>query len=463
MKVKSLLVILFTVFVSSYAFSQSEDEKMLKKIFNESLSNGQSYQMLDYLSNRIGARLSGSPQAAAAVEWSRQEMQRLGFDTVFLQEVMVPHWVRGDKEVARILNSARVGTADLKICALGNAVGTGPAGITAQVVEVKDFESLKNLGRKNVEGRIVFFNRPMDPTLISTFAAYGGAVDQRVNGASEAAKLGAIGVIVRSMASNNDDIPHTGTLIYEEGVKKIPAVAVSTNDANLLSDLLSQDKNLKLYIRTTCEMLPDVLSYNVVGEIKGTANPEEYVIVGGHLDSWDLGDGSHDDGAGCVQSIEALRILKTLGYKPKRTLRAVMFMNEENGLRGGLKYAELAKLNNEKHVAAIESDRGGFTPKGFTISATDGEKATLISWKPLFEPYGIHDFGKPGGGADIGPLAAGGTALIGFLPDPHRYFTLHHTDADTFETIDKRELEMGAASMSALIYLIDKYGLNGKD
>ncbi|GAA0891563.1 M28 family peptidase [Fulvivirga kasyanovii] len=436
---------------------------MLKSIFNETLTNGRSYEMLDYLSNEIGGRLSGSPEAAAAVEWSRQEMMSLGFDTVFLQEVMVPHWVRGEKEVVKVINSDRLGTFDLTACALGNSVGTGDLGVVAKIIEVDGIESLRKLGRKNVEGKIVFFNRKMDPTHISTFAAYGGAVDQRVFGASEAADLGALAVVVRSMASNNDDIPHTGTLIYKEGVKKIPALAISTNSANLLSKSLKAEPDLELYIESHCQMLPDVLSYNVIGEIRGSSKQGEYIIVGGHLDSWDLGDGAHDDGAGCVQSIEALRVLQSIGYKPKHSIRAVMFMNEENGLRGGLKYAELAKKNQEKHLAAIESDRGGFTPKGFTLVGSEAAKAQLLNWRPLFETYGIYDFGKPGGGADIGPLEEQGTVLIGFLPDSQRYFNLHHTTADTFDTIDKRELELGAASMAALVYLIDKYGIDGKN
>lgn len=439
------------------------DEDMLKSIFNETLTNGHSYQMLDYLSNEIGGRLSGSPEAAAAVEWSRQKMISLGFDTVFLQEVMVPHWVRGKQEVVKVVNSRRLGTFNLAACALGNSVGTGDLGLVAKIIEVDGIESLKKLGKKNVEGKIVFFNRKMDPTHISTFAAYGGAVDQRVFGASEAADLGALAVVVRSMASNDDDIPHTGTLIYKEGVKKIPALAISTNSANLLSKSLKAEPNLELYIETHCQMLPDVLSYNVIGEIRGSSKSDEYIIVGGHLDSWDLGDGAHDDGAGCVQSIEALRVLQSIGYKPKRSIRAVMFMNEENGLRGGLKYAELAKKNHEKHLAAIESDRGGFTPKGFTLVGSEAAKAQLLRWRPLFEPYGIYDFGKSGGGADIGPLEEQGTVLIGFLPDSQRYFNLHHTTADTFEKIDKRELELGAASMAALVYLIDNYGIDGKN
>lgn len=459
---KTFLLLLITLSFLDVAHGQS-DEAMLKKIFDEALTNGQSYQMLDYLSNEIGGRLSGSPEAAAAVEWSRQEMVRLGFDTVFLQEVMVPHWVRGKKEITRIINSGRLGTVELATCALGNSVGTGDKGVLANVVEVDGIESLNKLESKSVKGKIIFFNRPMDPTHISTFAAYGGAVDQRVFGASAAAKLGAAGVIVRSMASNNDDIPHTGTLRYDDGVEKIPALAISTNDANLLSLALKNEPDLKVYIETHCENLPDVLSYNVVGEIKGDKYPNEYIVVGGHLDSWDLGDGAHDDGAGCVQSIEVLRILQQLGYKPQRSIRAVMFMNEENGLKGGLKYAELAKANNEKHIAAIESDRGGFTPKGFTITGSDEAAQKLMSWKPLFEPYGIYDFGKPGGGADIGPLGEQGTTLLGFLPDPQRYFNYHHTIIDTFDKVDKRELELGAASMTALVYLIDKYGIDGKN
>ncbi|UII28651.1 M28 family peptidase [Fulvivirga maritima] len=301
----------------------------------------------------------------------------------------------------------------------------------------------------------------MDASLINTFAAYGGAVGQRVAGASEAAKLGAVAVVVRSMASNNDDIPHTGTLHYEEGVKAIPAVAISTNSADLLSKAVADDASLKLYVETHCKTLPDVLSYNVIGEMYGSGNTDEYIVVGGHLDSWDLGDGSHDDGAGCVQSIEVLRILKGLKYTPQKNIRAVMYMNEENGLRGGLKYAELASFNKEKHIAAIESDRGGFTPKGFTISGSEAARTSLMSWKHLFEPYTIYDFGKEGGGADIGPLKDQGTALIGFLPDSQRYFNYHHTGIDTFDKIDKRELELGAASMAALVYLIDKYGIDG--
>lgn len=456
-----LLVFLFAC-CSLVAVGQSSDELTIRKIYDKALAEGQSYAMLDYLSNKVGARLSGSPGAAAAVEWSRHVMEDYGFDSVWLQPVMVPHWVRGQKEIGRIVSSKKMGTVELSVCALGGSVGTGLEGITANVIEVKTFEELASLGTNQVKGKIVFFNRPMDPTQLQTFSAYGGAVNQRGSGAAQAAKYGAAAVIVRSMGINPEDYPHTGGMRYETGVPMIPAMAVSTKHADLLSRLLKDDKGLTFYMEMHCQILEDAPSFNVVGELRGTEYKDEIIVVGGHLDSWDLGQGAHDDGAGCVQSIEVLRIFKTMGYKPKRTLRAVMFMNEENGLRGGQKYAELALKNKENHIAAIESDRGGFTPRGFTISPPDKQpekRAKIQSWKPLLEPYGLSDFSQPGGGADIGPLAPQGVTLIGFLPDSQRYFNYHHTAVDTFDKVDKRELELGSASMAALVYLIDQHGL----
>ncbi|MFZ1805644.1 MAG: M28 family peptidase [Cyclobacteriaceae bacterium] len=445
--------------ISLLAVGQNKDEVQIKKIFDTALSSGQSYEMLEYLATQIGPRLSGSPGAAAAVEWSREVMTAYGFDSVWLQPVMVPHWVRGKKEVGRIVNSKKQGNINVNICALGGSVGTGNGGISAQIVEVKNFEELKQLGTKNVQGKIVYFSRPMDPTHFDTFTAYGGASNQRGGGAAEAAKYGAVAALVRSMGSNIEEYPHTGGMRYADGVPKIPGVAISTAHGDLLSSLLKEDKELRLYIETHSQILEDVPSFNVVGELRGSENPEEIIVVGGHLDSWDLAQGAHDDGAGCVQSIEVLRIFKEIGYKPKRSIRAVMFMNEENGLRGGTKYAELAKANKEKHIGAIESDRGGFTPRGFTMSATDKVKKTVRSWAPMLAPYGLTDFSKDGGGADIGPLGPQGVALFGFLPDSQRYFNYHHTEEDTFDKVDKRELELGAASMAALTYLIDQDGL----
>jgi carboxypeptidase Q len=268
-----------------------------------------------------------------------------------------------------------------------------------------------------------------------------------------------VGAIVRSMTNVHDDYPHVGGMRYATGVPLIPTAAISTNGADLLSKSLAENPNLTFYFKQNCESLPDAKSYNVVGEIKGSEKPDEIIVVGGHLDSWDLAEGAHDDGAGCVQSIEVLRILKTLGIKPKRTIRAVMFMNEENGLRGGVQYADLAKKNNEKHIAAVESDNGGFTPRGFGIVGTPAQREKVTPWKPLLAPYGLTDIGAGSGGADIGPLAQLGTALFGFKPDSQRYFDYHHTMVDRFETVSQRELELGAASMASLIYLLDQYGL----
>lgn len=456
--IKRILTSLSLLTLSISGFAQSKDEAAIKQIFDQALSQGKSYEMLYELTTKIGPRLSGSPGAAAAVEWSRHKMEFLDFDSVWLQPVMVPHWVRGDHEIGRI-NSKKRGTIAINVCALGGSIGTGPTGIAAQVVEVKSFEELKNLGTKGVQGKIVFFNRPMDPTRINTFAAYGGAVEQRGSGASEAAKYGAVAALVRSMGSNPEDYPHTGSMRYAPNVVQIPALAISTRHADVLSKLLKEEKDLQVYLENHSVTLEDTPSYNVIGELKGSEYPHEIIVVGGHLDSWDLGQGAHDDGAGCVQSIEVLRVFKQLGYKPKRTIRAVMFMNEENGLRGGLMYAEQAEKKKENHIAAMESDRGGFVPRGFTVPTDPTARNKVRSWKPLLESYGLTDFSTEGGGADIGPLARLGVPLLGYLPDSQRYFNYHHTAEDTIDKVDKRELEMGAAAMAALVYLIDQYGL----
>ncbi|QNF35794.1 M28 family peptidase [Adhaeribacter swui] len=453
---------LIAFFISTNAFAQTAaDSVFIRKIFDEALTNGQSYKNLDYLSNKIGGRLSGSLEAEKAVQWSRQLMESYGFDKVYLQEVMVPHWVRGAKEKASIQTGKT--KVEVPICALGGSVSTGKTALTANIIEVKTLDELKALGRSKVQGKIIFFNRPMDPRHVQTFIAYGEAGDQRRQGPSEAAKLGAVGVIVRSLNLFQDDFPHTGSLRYDESVPKIPAAAISTNGADKLSQMLKTDQNLKFSFEMHCQTLPDVKSYNVIGELRGSEKPNEIIAVGGHLDSWDLADGAHDDGTGCTQSIEVLRLFKSMNYRPKRTIRAVMFMNEENGVRGGRKYAELAKTNNESHVAAIESDAGGFTPRGFGIEGQPDKIKALQNWKPLLAPYGLHDIGPGHAGTDIGPLgeADKNATLIGFLPDSQRYFQYHHASNDTFDKVNKRELELGGASMAALVYLLDKYGLDG--
>jgi len=456
---KSKLLITFLAFLTINITAQN-DSVMFRKIFNEALTNGKSYSNLNYLCKKIGGRLAGSPQAQQAVEWTFKAMKEAGADTVYLQECMVPHWVRGEKEIAKVISTGGKGIKEVPICALGNSIATPTEGITAQVVEVNGIAELEKIGREKIQGKIVFFNQPMDPTNIETFRSYGGAVSQRWGGASEAVKYGAVAIVVRSVTLTQDDNPHTGSMGYKDSLNKIPACAISTNGANWLSDCLKTDKELKFYLKTNCKFLPEEKSYNVIGELFGSDKKEEIITVGGHLDSWDNGEGAHDDGAGIVQTIEIIRIYKSLGLKPKRTIRAVAFMNEENGLRGGEKYAEVAKLKNEKHTAAIESDAGGFSPRGFSSEMEATQKAKLKSWAPLFLPYGVYDFGNDGGGADIGPLHdALKTPILELMPDSQRYFDYHHTAIDTFETVNKRELELGGASMAALIWMISEYGL----
>lgn len=454
------LILLLGTFslLTIFGFSQS-DSTMLRKIYTDALTNGKSYSNLDYLTNKIGGRLSGSPQAQLAVDWAFKAMKEAGADTVFLQECMVPHWVRGEKEIAKVITSNGKGIKDVPVCALGGSIATPTDGITAAIIEVFGIDGLKKLKREDVQGKIVFFNEPMDPTFIETFHAYGKAVQQRWSGAYSAAYLGAVGVVVRSCSLVQDDNPHTGSMGYKDSIRKIPICSISTNAANWLSNYLKTDTDLKFYFKMNCQTLADEKSYNVVGEIRGSENKDEFIVVGGHLDAWDQGKGAHDDGAGVVQSIEVLRIFKSLGLKPKRTIRAVAFMNEENGGRGGDKYAELAKLKNEKHLAAIESDAGGFRPRGFSSDVTPQIKAKIKSWAPLFAPYGLYDFNGNGGGADISPLKElFGTPAIGLSPDSQRYFDYHHTQIDTFDKVNQRELELGGASMAALIWLISEYG-----
>jgi hypothetical protein len=455
---KNILIILFLM---PALISSQDDKEQLRKIYKTSLINGHSYDWLDYLSNEIGGRLSGSLNAELAVNYTKFELEKIGLDSVWLQPVMVPKWIRGNPEFAYI-ETAPGKTIPVNLCALGGSISTPLAGIKAHVLEVQSIDQLKKTPIDSIKGKIVFFNRPMQADIISTFEAYGGCVNQRYDGAKEAARFGAIGAIVRSMNLRLDDLPHTGAMSYGNTPieNRIPSAAISTNDAERLSGMLKIDPNLKFYFKQNCKQLKDVQSYNVIGELTGNQYPNQIIIVGGHLDSWDLGDGSHDDGAGCVQSMDVLRLLKLTGIKPKRTIRVVLFMNEENGLRGGLKYAEVAKRKGERHIFALESDSGGFTPRGFSFDGPDYKISQILEWKSLFEPYLIHYFRMGGSGADIGPLKDKDIVLAGLSPDSQRYFDHHHASNDTFDAVNKRELELGAATMTSLVYLIDKYGLN---
>ncbi len=453
--------VLLLIFMCGLLFepgAQTTEEEIVKTIFDEALTDYAAYYNLGYLCKKFPGRITGSVEAAGAVDYTFELMEKMQLDTVFKQPVKVLHWVRGGEEKA-FIDSEKNGKKKVPVISLGTSVGTGKKGLTAEVIEVHNFEELKNLGLENVTGKIVFFNRPMDPTMINTFGAYGGAGNQRTQGAAEAAKYGAVGVVVRSLTTSLDDFPHTGVMHYEENGPEIPAVAISTNGADLLSSWLKMEPDLKFYFENYCEMLPETTSYNVIGEIRGSEYPDEIITVGGHLDAWEPGEGAHDDGAGCMQSIEMLRIFKKLGIHPKRTIRAVMFMDEEIAQRGGAEYAQQAELKNENHYFALEADRGGFRPLGFGVSAPEPRQQRILALKDYFEPYGITNFVKGGGGVDIAPLGRLGTPLSSYIPEMQRYFDVHHSENDTFEQVNFREFQMGSAAIASFVYLIDKFDL----
>lgn len=441
------------LFLIPILLSAQEPDKVLKSVFDEALTDKTAYNNLEFLCKKAKGRLSGSPASEIAIRFTRQALINAGADTVWLQKVTVPHWKRGLEKCR--MNSSLAGNKDLSIAALGLSPGTPKEGITSEVIEVHDFDELKAFGASRIEGKIVFFNRPADNKLINSFAGYGSAVNQRTSGASEASKFGAVAVIVRSVTQSIDDFPHTGVTHYEDGVTKVPAVAVSTFDADYLSNSLKTDPSLTIHLISICKNYPDTTSYNVIGEIRGSEKPGEFITVGGHLDSWDITEGAHDDAGGCVQAIEMIRIFKKLGIKPKRSVRAVMFMNEEMSSTGGKAYAEYAKQKGEIQYAALESDRGVMSPRGFGFDAEGARLEKLQSLSSWFIPYNIRDFDKGGGGSDIGPLKALGALQIGYIPDTQRYFSYHHSANDTFEQVNIRELQMGSAAIASLIYLID--------
>ncbi len=440
--------------------AQKEDSAFIRKIASEILKNGTAYNNLRHLTKNIGGRLAGSPQMTKAENWGADAMRTAGADNVIMQACMVPHWVRGGTDKASVvtINSKKT-NRPLDVLALGNTVGTGSKGVTTQVLAISSFEELEKR-KDEVKGKIIFYNAAFNPTNINPSTSYGEMGVYRTRGASRAAKYGAVGTIVRSMTEGENNHPHTGSQTYNDSFPKIPALAVGLRDADYLWKICRENQNVQLTINTYGSFLPDTLGHNVIGELKGAGPEVKYITVGGHLDSWDVNEGAHDDGTGVVQTIEVLRALKAVGYQPKHTLRFVLFANEENGLRGGNKYAEEAKVKNENHVFALETDGGGFTPRGFGFTIDAAKLQSIQPWVQLLKPYGVYQLASGGGGADIGPLNKGlGTALAGLQPDPQRYFDLHHARNDVFEQVNKRELLLGAVNMAALIYLVDKYGL----
>lgn len=460
---KSLPFIIAFVFSISLSKGQiigtKEDSLMIKSIYTEALGNGKAYEDLRYLSKNIGHRLSGSLGAEMAVMWGEKVLKEYGFEHVYLQEVMVPHWQRGNKERAFYITKNK-DIQQINILALGGSVGTNGS-LKAPLVMVESLEEIKEAKEGAYEGKIVFVAQKMEQTNASAFTSYGKAFQIRSTSATEASKKGALGVIIRSLSLSENDFPNTGMMTYAEGVKKIPAATISTNEATHLEELIKSGKELTFAMEMDCRTLPDIKSYNVIAEIKGKKDPNKIITIGGHLDSWDIGEGAHDDGAGIVHSMEAIRILKDLNYKPNYTLRVVFFMNEENGNQGGETYAEIAAKSGEEHIFAIESDAGGYTPRGFTVNNDEG-LAFVKSFYDILKPYQVTDLDIGYGGVDIYPLGLkfDDISLIGFMPDSQRYFDIHHNANDVFERVNKRELHLGCAAISSLVYLIDKYHEN---
>jgi hypothetical protein len=461
---KKIITTLCVLSVSQFSHAQIQnantDSAMIATIYNEVMLHGECYENLRYLCKSIGHRLAGSESAQKAIDWGKLTLEKSAADNVFLMPVEVPHWTRGGFEYGGYTFSGV--QKEVALTALGGSVGTEGKRISAEVVEVKSFEELKALGEEKVRGKIVFFNKPLDATLINTGAAYGGGYPIRGQGPSEAAKLGAVACLIRSLTLADDNYPHTGATNYEEGVKRIPAAALSAVASRQLSQDLKNDPQLKFNLQLSCEAYERTMQANVIAEIRGTEFPNEYITVGGHLDSWDIGEGAHDDGTGIVQSIEMIRALKAIGYKPKRTIRAVLFINEEFGNDGGETYARICKEKGVVHVAALESDGGGFTPVGFNCDISDEQIDLAQSWLPLLEPYNLFRFRRGGSGVDIRPLKDDRIALFGLHVDGQRYFDYHHTTNDRFENVNKRELELGAAAMTALVYLLDQTGIPAK-
>lgn len=448
----------FCIAIASFAADAPEarDAAMLRRIYEAALSDNVAYARLRELVTNHPGRLSGSKSLEGAVQWASATLRAQGVDRVEVQPVDVPHWERGAAESVRLVTRDGT-TTSLAALALGGSVPTPPGGIKAPVIELDSLDALKSA---DVKGKIAFFNRPMRPQDTEPGLAYRDAANQRSSGPTTAAKYGAVAVVIRSLTHALDDHPHTGNTTYLPESPRIPGAALSTLAANRLSEALKTDPGLQLEIVINSRWHPDAVSHNVIGELRGTENPGTILLVGGHLDSWDITPGAHDDGAGVVQSLEVLRIFQTLGYQPRHTLRAVLFTNEENGLRGATTYARVVGEKQEKHLLALESDAGGFQPIGFQLGNTRGDAHVKAErWLPLFAPYKIGLLESGNGGADVGPLMAKGYTVGQILPHSQRYFDFHHTRADTLDAVNPRELQLGAAAMAALIYLVDQHGL----
>jgi len=460
--------LLFCAMAAWTALSFAEDAKpqapyeaLSKKILEKGLGERKAYALLKDLIAAAPNRLSGSAGAADAVAWGRKTMESLGFEKVHLEPVTVPAWSRGHvMEAYALLSSGK--KIPLATAALGGSEGTPPGGITARVAEVHSFDELTALGDK-AKGRIIFFNRPMDPTHLNPFQSYGEAGDQRYEGAAKAAAAGGVAALVRSLADHIDEFPHTGIMGYLEKGPMVPGIAVCTRDAETLSRLLKEDPDLKVFLRADCKVLPDAPSANVVGQITGSEKPDEIILLGAHLDAWDLGPGAQDDGGGCAQILEALHVLKALDLKPRRTIRVVLYMCEEFGGIGGRQYATAEARKSEKHLAAIESDEGVGLPLGLGIQSNKKAVDDFQKWLPAMQALGLFYIKNGYGGVDIGPLRDQGTLLMSLSTNPQRYFEAHHSANDTLASVSDREIEIGADALADFAYILAEEGVPPPD
>ena len=451
---KYSLIKTLPLFLGGILFSQSsKDSLQFRAIADEILVHGTAYENLHQLTKNIGHRLSGSVAYEKATDWAVAKLKEAGADKVWKEEVMIPVWERGKESLQ--LKDKNGKWKSLRMTSLGNSEGTRGKDVEGEIVFVKNKEDFDKLPDEAIKGKIVFFNYAFNQKFISTGQAYGDAGKYRRSAASWAGKRGAKAVIIRSLSSAFDDVPHTGMMTYDkDDITKIAAVAIGPKSADELENTL---KSQKVYakLNSNCGMKGEKLSHSVIGEITGNKD-QSVIVVGGHLDSWDVGEGAQDDGAGIVQSIEVLRSFKNMGLKNNHTIRVVCFANEENGVKGGNKYAENVMKNKEKHIFAIETDGGGFTPRGIALVMSPEKRKEVQSWKNLFLPYGVYNFDAQYAGTDIEPLQPMGVPLAELMPDSQRYFEIHHSDEDTFDKVNHRELLLGAVAMGQLIYMVDK-------
>jgi carboxypeptidase Q len=411
------------------------------QIIDAALADSSAYERLAELVDRFGHRFSGSENLERALDWIIEEMERDGLENVRGEPVMVPHWVRGEESAELVEPWSR----DLPMLSLGGSIATPPDGITAEVMVVGSYDDL-TARADEARGKIVLFNVP--------FTSYGMTVQYRGGGAIAAARVGAVAAMLRSVTPVSLQTPHTGAMSYAEAVPRIPYAAITIEDAEMMQRMTERGENVVVRLKISAEMLPDVPSRNVMGEIVGSERPEEVIVLGGHIDSWDVGQGAMDDGGGCVAAWEAVRLIQRLGLKPRRTIRAVMWTNEENGLRGGNGYRDAHVGELDKHVLAIESDGGVFKPSGFGFTGSDEAYDIVSAVGTLLERIEAGTIRRGGGGADIGPIMREGVPGMGLNVDGTKYFWYHHTDADTIDKLDPREVALSVAAMAVMAYVV---------